>query len=149
MKAEVRSQAAFDADRITAEVAARHGVLLKPDDPAMVLVTINQCVLENCFARLEHRARALIKEMEAASECMEERAAGRLADQVRQSGGTIREEIQRDIELAKLEVSEAVFKIRAAYSKGAVGRAIAMGIVCAVALLAFGIALGVALGRIL
>jgi hypothetical protein len=149
MTAEGRSQAAFDVGRITAEVAAKHGVLLKPDDPAMVLVTINQYVLENCFARLEHRARALIKEMEAASEYMADGAAGRLADQVRQSGVAIREEVQRDIELARLELSEAVFKIRASYLKGAVERAIAIGMVCAVGLLVFGIALGFALSRIL
>ena len=37
---------ALDLKRITAEVAARHGMLLRPDDPAMLLVTMNEVVLQ-------------------------------------------------------------------------------------------------------
>jgi len=132
----------LDVKRITAEVAARHGVILKPDDPALVLVTISECVLEQSFERLEIRARTLIAEIDACFEGMQQRASAHLTDEVRSAARAIREEIHRDIQAAKLEANEAVFKIRASHSQSVVRRWLAAGIVCAVALLLFGIALG-------
>jgi CHASE3 domain sensor protein len=132
----------LDVKRITAEVAARHGVLLKPDDPALVLVTISECVLEQSFAGLENRARALIAEIDACFEDMRQRGSAHLTDEVRSAARAIREEIHRDIQAAKLEANEAVFKIRSSHSQSVVRRWLAAGIVCAVALLLFGIALG-------
>lgn len=132
----------LDVKRITAEVAARHGVVLKADDPALVLVTISECVLEESFARLENRARVLIAEIDACFEDMQQRASAHLTDEVRSAARAIREEIHRDIQAAKLEANEAVFKIRASHSQSVVRRWLAAGIVCAVALLLFGIALG-------
>ena len=46
---------AFDLKRITAEVAARHGMLLRPDDPAMLLVTMNEVVLQQVIGSIEAR----------------------------------------------------------------------------------------------
>ena len=132
----------LEVKRITAEVAARHGVALKPDDPALVLVTISECVLEQSFARLENRARVLIAEIDACFEDMQQRASAHLTDEVRSAARAIREEIHRDIQAAKLEANEAVFKIQVSHSQCVVRRWLAAGIVCAVALLLFGIALG-------
>ena len=75
--------AQLDVKRITAEVAARHGVLLKEDDPALVLVTISEAVLEECFERLEKRARGLIAELDACFEDIQQRASAHLTDEVR------------------------------------------------------------------
>ena len=47
---------ALDLKRITAEVAARHGMLLRPDDPAMLLVTMNEVVLQQVIGSIETRA---------------------------------------------------------------------------------------------
>nr|MBA2678071.1 hypothetical protein [Ktedonobacteraceae bacterium] len=44
---------ALDLKRITAEVAARHGMLLRPDDPAMLLVTMNEVVLQQVIGSIE------------------------------------------------------------------------------------------------
>jgi hypothetical protein len=132
----------FDIKRVTAEVAARHGVLLQPDDPALVLVTINECVLEKCFARLENRARTLIAEVDACFEEMQQRASAQLTDELRGGARAIREEIQRDIQAAKLEANEAVFRIQSSYSQSVVHRWIAAGLVCAVVLLVFGVVIG-------
>src|SRR3974390_3495536 len=130
----------LDIKRITAEVATRHGVVLKSDDPALVLVTISECVLEQSFARLENRARVLIAEIDACFEDMHQRASARLSDEVRSAASAIREEIHRDIYAAKLEANEAVFKIQCSHSQSVVSRWLAAGIVCAVALLLFGVA---------
>ena len=132
----------LDVKRITAEVAARHGVLLKEDDPALVLVTISEAVLEECFERLEKRARGLVAELDACFEDIQQRASAHLTDEVRSAAAAVRDEIHRDIQAAKLEASETVYRVRASHSQSVVRRWIAVGIVCAVALLVFGVMIG-------
>ena len=132
----------LDVKRITAEVAARHGVLLKEDDPALVLVTISEVVLEACFENLERRSRQLVSEFDASFKDMHQRASSRLKDEVQAAAAAIHDEIHRDIQAAKLEASETVQRVRASHSQTVVRRWIAVGIVCAVALFVFGIMIG-------
>jgi ElaB/YqjD/DUF883 family membrane-anchored ribosome-binding protein len=132
----------LDTKRITAEVAARHGVLLKEDDPALVLVTINEVVLVECFERLEERTRGLIAEIDACFEDIQQRASAHLTDEMRSAAAAVREEIHRDIQAAKLEASETVHRVRVAHSQSVVRRWVAVGVVCALALLVFGVMIG-------
>jgi len=132
----------LNVKRITAEVAARHGVLLKEDDPALVLVTISEVVLETCFENLERRSRQLVAEFDAAFKDMHQRASSRLKNEVQAAAAAIHDEIHRDIQAAKLEASETVQRVRASHSQSVARRWIAVGIVCAVALLVFGIMIG-------
>jgi hypothetical protein len=46
----------LDTKALIGEVAARHGVTLKPDDPAFALVTLNHLVLEQAVAGLNEHA---------------------------------------------------------------------------------------------
>src|SRR5436305_14990208 len=55
-----------DIDRLIAEVAARHGILLKRDDAAFALVTLNQLVLEQAMAEIGQTLRHEVAEIEAA-----------------------------------------------------------------------------------
>ena len=128
--------------KITADVANRHGVILRPDDPAMVLVTINEAVLEECFDRLEKRARLLVAELDACFEDMQQRNVGHLTDQVRASGRVVREEIDRDLRAARLDASEAVFTLQRCYSHVVVWRWVAVGLMCAAGLILLGFAIG-------
>ena len=48
----MRTMTAPDIKTLIGEVAARHGVTLRPDDPAVVLVTMNQLVLDQAIAEL-------------------------------------------------------------------------------------------------
>lgn len=132
----------LDLKRITAQVAVRHGVVLKLDDPAMVLVTISEVVLEQCFERLEKRARLLVAELDACFEDMHQRAAADVNDRVRACGASIREEIARDLQAAKLDAGEAVFRLQQCYSHIVVWRWIAVGLMCAASLLLLGFAIG-------
>jgi hypothetical protein len=134
--------AQLDIKRITAEVANRHGVILRPDDPAIVLVTINDIVLEDCFERLEKRARLLVAELDAAFEEMQQRGSAHLSDKVRASAAALREEIARDVQTAKLDASEAVFKLQQCYSRVVVWRWLGAGLVSAVSLVLLGFAIG-------
>ena len=132
----------LDVKRITAEVAARHGVLLKEDDPALVLVTISEVVLEACFEKLERRSRQLVAEFDVSFKDMHQQASSHLKDEVQAAAAAIHDEIHRDIQAAKLEASETVQRVRASHSHSVVQRWIAVGIVCAVALLVFGVMIG-------
>ena len=132
----------LDVKRITAEVAARHGVLLKEDDPVLVLVTNSEVVLETCFENLERRSRQLVAEFDASFKDMHQRASSRLKNEVQAAAAAIHDEIHRDIQAAKLEASETVQRVRASHSQSVVRRWIAVGIVCAVALFVFGIMIG-------
>ncbi len=132
----------LDVKRITAAVAARHGVLLKADDPALVLVTICECVLAESFERLEKRAQILLVNMEASFERTQQGASTHLTEAARESASAVREELQRDIQAAKLDASEAVFKLQTAHTRTVVWRWLAMGILSAAALFVTGVLVG-------
>ena len=132
----------LDVKRITAAVAARHGVLLKADDPALVLVTISECVLAESFDRLEQRAQILLVNMDASFERIQQGASTHLMEAARESASVIRAELQRDIQAAKLDASEAVFKLQTAHTRTVVWRWLAMGIISAAALFVTGVLVG-------
>jgi DNA invertase Pin-like site-specific DNA recombinase len=72
-----------DIDRLIAEVAARHGILLKRDDAAFALVTLNQLVLESSIADLSAEMQAASAEFERAMDRVQERAGIAVAKQAR------------------------------------------------------------------
>src|ERR1700736_6045609 len=63
-KSPMKTRVALDLKRITAEVAARHGMLVSPDDPAMLLVTMNEVVLQQVIASIEARAEEMVAGIE-------------------------------------------------------------------------------------
>ena len=48
-------QITFDIQGLITEVAARHKLLLKPDDPAFAIVTMNRLVLEESLETVHTR----------------------------------------------------------------------------------------------
>ena len=65
---------AIDTDRLLTEALKKHGIRLDPDDPAVVLVTLNRLVLEDVAESVAADIRTVTKEFEA--------AAGRLQGKV-------------------------------------------------------------------
>ena len=65
---------AIDTDRLLTEALKKHGIRLDPDDPAVVLVTLNRLVLEDVAESVSADIRKATKEFEA--------AAGRLQGKV-------------------------------------------------------------------
>lgn len=53
-----------DAKKLTAQVAARHGLLIREDDPAMALVTMSEIVLEQALKNAEVGLRGILSEAE-------------------------------------------------------------------------------------
>jgi len=74
-----------DIDRLIAEVAARHGVLLKPDDAAFALVTLNRLVLEQALREIENAVRRNVAELDAGAARLQSRAGGVIGQELRQA----------------------------------------------------------------
>jgi hypothetical protein len=72
-----------DIDRLIAEVAARHGILLKRDDAAFALVTLNQLVLEQTFAEFVATVRQVSVESETASIRQQSRVGGMIGQEIK------------------------------------------------------------------
>ena len=75
----------IDTQRLIAEVAARHNVFLKPDDPAIALVTMNQLILDDAMEAVHEQIRATIAEFHASMQKAEKRAGSMLAQGVKES----------------------------------------------------------------
>jgi hypothetical protein len=92
----------IDVRRLIAEVAARNGIRVEPDDPAFALVTLNQLVLEDFVTRMDERIHLGIAEFVDAIYKTEARAGKILGAEVRESAAAVREELQRDVEAARI-----------------------------------------------
>ena len=140
---------ALDWKRITAEVAARHGMLVMPDDPAMLLVTMNEMVLQQVIGGIETHMEDMIAAIEAGLRSAQQEASGNIEKEARKAGIAVREEIQKDIEAGRLHARELIVELNRAYSRSAVRRWIAVGVIAASGLLVLGVSLGVLLARVL
>ena len=90
-------QPAPDIDRLIAAVATRHHVLLKPDDAAFALVTLNQLVLEDSIKELTGRIRAATTEFVSSFERVQEHAGAALAKTHRQINVELHAEMEKCI----------------------------------------------------
>jgi Transcriptional activator TraM len=140
---------ALDLKRITAEVAARHGMLLRPDDPAMLLVTMNEVVLQQVIGSIEARAEEIIAGIEMGFRSAQREALGSVEREARKAGIAVREEIQKDIDAGRLHARELIVELNRAYTRYAVRRWVSIGVVAAGGLLVLGVGLGVLLSRVL
>ena len=145
----MKSEVVLDFKRIIAEVAARHGMLVSQDDPAMLLVTMNEVVLQQVFANIEARTEKIVAGMEAGLRSAQREALGSIEKEARKAGIAVREEIQKDIDAGRLHARELIVELNRAYSRSAVRRWVAVGVIAASGLMALGVGLGVFLARVL
>lgn len=73
------------------EVAKRHGITLKPDDPAFALVTLNQLVLEHTMAGLTEQAQSAAREISEGISLLQTKTGNLLGAEVRNAASQIRE----------------------------------------------------------
>ena len=65
---------AFDVQRLIDEVAARHRLLLKPDDAAFAIVTMNRLVLEESLEAIRSRVSEDLAQFQASAQWAHKRA---------------------------------------------------------------------------
>jgi len=137
-----------DPKRLTAEVAARHGFLLREDDPAMALVTMSEIVLGQVLDRAELQLRGLLSEAEAAQEkCQQETVFG-VQQEMAHAGRALRMDLQRERDAAGLQARELAMRLSQIYSRSAARRWVAIGLASGLVFLVTGIAFGIALVRL-
>lgn len=94
-----------DLKRLAAEVSVQHGIRIDPDDPMMAVVTLNRLVFEQAVAQVLDRVQSAVRDFETATEKVQVRAGGVLAQEVRECSAALREEIVKVIERVELSVS--------------------------------------------
>jgi hypothetical protein len=132
----------IEVKRLIAEVAARDGIRVEPGDPAFALVTLNQLVLEDIAQQISERIHAGVAEFTEAVRKAEARAGKLLAEQVKEAAGELRDELQRDIEKARLEANEIVYAVHAAHAKPALVRRTVAGAITAAGFFGTGLWIG-------
>ena len=131
-----------DVQRLIGEVAARHGILLKPDDAAFALVTINRLVLEEVMAEILKKVEGAIGEFDGAATRVQALAGSLLASEVRDAAAAIRRELEGDIAIAGKQASELLLEVHRAHSHSSVEKWLALGAACALLLFISGVVLG-------
>jgi hypothetical protein len=132
----------IDIQRLIAEVATRHNVLLRPDDPGIALVTMNRLVLEDAMENIHAQIRGTIAEFHASMQRAERRAGSMLAQGVKESGAQMRQGLQNDIHIAGLKAREIVHLVNEAHRRPALIRWSAVGLVAGALLFGGGVWLG-------
>lgn len=141
------SMGTVDAKKLKGEVAARHGLLIREDDPAMALVTMSEIVLEQFLEKAEVRLRGLLSEAESGQKRSQQEALVWVQEEMERTGTALCVRLQRDINAGRLQAKELVVQLSQIYSRSAVRRWVAVGIVSGLVLLLLGVALGLGLGR--
>ena len=129
----------IDVHRLIGEVAARDGIRVEPGDPAFALVTLNQLVLEDVVKQMREHIRSGIAEFTEAVQKTESRAGKVLAEEVKEAAAEVREELQRDVEAARIGAREILYAVQRKQSRAALVRCAVAASAAAVAVFASGI----------
>jgi CHASE3 domain sensor protein len=130
---------AFDVQRLIDEAAARHRLLLKPDDAAFAIVTMNRLVLEESLEAIHSHIVEDLALFEAAAKKVQTRAGTVLAAEVRESAAGIRQELERDIQDARLQASRIVGQVEAAYQQRMSAQKLTIAVLAAALLFSCGV----------
>ena len=130
---------AFNIQRLISAVAAEHRLILKPDDAAFAIVTMNRLVLEESLEAIHSQIHQDLALFEAAAKKMQTRAGIMLAAEVRESAAGIRQELARDVQGARLQASRIVQQVEAAYHQHMSAQNLAIAILAAVLLFSGGV----------
>jgi hypothetical protein len=91
----------LDTKRLIAEVAARNGIRIDPDDPAFALVTLVQLVLEESSRQISEDVRATMADFERSVQKVETRAGKLLAERVKEAAHDFTVQLQQTLEQSR------------------------------------------------
>jgi hypothetical protein len=131
-----------DVQRLIGEVAARHNILLKPDDAAFVLVTINRLVLEGIVSELLEKVSVVVADFEQAAGQVQTKAGASIGKEVKEATAAIRGDLANDVAAAGKQAHELVLAVHRAHSRPAVEKWVAVGAACALILFFLGVLTG-------
>jgi hypothetical protein len=123
------------------EVAKRHGITLKPDDPAFALVTLNQLILEQAMNGLTEHARNAAREFADSLSRLQSQTGSILGAEVRNAASQIRQAFDEDESPARTAQSTAPWS-REPRSVASIIRWAASGLAAGLALFVLGVLVG-------
>ena len=132
----------IETKHLIAKVAERHGILLRPDDPAFAIVTLNELVLEAKAAALIQQVDNSISEFSAAADRIQVRTGAAIAEEVRTAIDSVRIGLRADLETGGYKARELVMEVHRAHSRRNLIRWFSAGLLAALALLFCGALLG-------
>ena len=132
----------LDKDRIIAEVAARNGIRIETNDPLFAVMTVTQLALEDAARDLTERMRESMAEFEVNVRAVEKRAGRMLAQDAKDHGAQLSQELRADIEAAGLKARQIVKQIHDAHQRPNAIMWASIGLLCAVALFCSGVWFG-------
>lgn len=131
-----------DIDLLIGKVAERNGIRLDKDDPVFAIVTLNELVLREATRDLHAQIQTTINGFDDSVGRLDARAGAVIAQAVRQSAAEIRNELQKDLASANLQVRQLVSEVNAAHARPVALRWMALGIVCGLLLFVCGVLVG-------
>src|SRR5262245_49676038 len=94
-----------DVKRLIAEVAARNGIRIDPDDPAFCLVTLNQLLLEEAGQQVSEEIRAATKDFQTALTKVEARLGVILARALKEALTSVRSQVESEKSVDKAKTN--------------------------------------------
>jgi len=107
----------FNVERMIAVVAAEHRFILKPDDAAFALVTMNRLVLEESLEAIRAVVNQDLAQFKETAQWAHSRAESAVETEVRRLARAVNEELRIDLNNARLKSAEIVQQVREAYEK--------------------------------
>lgn len=128
--------------RLAAEVSVQHGIRVDPDDPIMAVATLNRLVLERALADASRLIGNATEEFNRATERVQIRAGSVVAQEVRESVASVRVEIQKGIDSARLNAGELINQLYRAQSRSRSWPWMASGLIAGAGLFVAGVLAG-------
>src|ERR1041384_2986565 len=132
----------LDTKRLIAEVAARNGIRVDPDDPAFALVTLVQLVLEESSRQISDDVRASIADFERSVQKVETRAGKMLAERVKEAAAEFSEQLQLNLRRSEPKTLTRVAGAQELPRSGSC-RSIVVGAVAAAVVFMVGVWIGI------
>jgi hypothetical protein len=133
---------ALDRKQLTGDIAGRYGVRIDENDPAFIVASLSERVLEAASSELVKKINTSLKEFEAATERTQARAGRYLGAECREQVTAIRSELKGDILAAGTRARELVEEIHRANTRALLIRWISVGALCGLLLFGTGVWVG-------
>ncbi|HEY4088016.1 MAG TPA: hypothetical protein VGM43_18890 [Bryobacteraceae bacterium] len=132
----------FNVERMMAVVAAEHRLILKPDDAAFALVTMNRLVLEESLEAIRAVMNQDLAQFKETAQWAHSRAESAVETEVRRLARAVNEELRIDLSKAVLKSAEIVQEVKETYEKQLSKRQFTIMALAAIFLILFGVWVG-------
>ena len=107
----------FNIQRLIAAVAAEHSLILKPDDAAFAIVTMNRLVLEESLEAIRAVVAEELAQFKQTAQWAQSSARSAIEYEIQSTAAVLHDAINRDLGRARSHAVEIVEEVKAAYEK--------------------------------